>query len=86
MKKLFFCCCKELTTYPKSVSNQNMKQHAAYLTKSCKYCFCLQSEKELPENAKVSENQDHSIRKFVKNKDHIRTIASKILGKYKDHY
>ena len=53
-KKMFFCCCKErshfLTTYPKSVSNQNMKQHAAYLTKSCKYCFSITvTEKELPE-------------------------------------
>ena len=34
---------------------------------------------------KNSKNKDHSIRKFVKIKDHIRTIGTKILGKYKDH-
>ena len=33
-----------------------------------------------------SKNKDHSIRKFAKIKDHIRTIGTKILGKYKDHY
>ena len=44
------------------------------------------NEKELPENVEVSENKDYSIRKFAKIKDHIRTITSKILGKYKDHY
>ena len=32
-----------------------------------------------------SKNKDHSIRKFAKIKDHIRTIGTKILGKYKDH-
>ena len=34
---------------------------------------------------KKSKNKDHSIRKFEKIKDHIRTIGTKILGKYKDH-
>ena len=43
------------------------------------------TEKELPKNVEVSESQDHGIRKFAKIKDHIRTIASKILGKYMDH-
>ena len=32
-----------------------------------------------------SKNKDHSIRKFAKIKDHIRTIGTEILGKYKDH-
>ena len=35
---------------------------------------------------KNSKNKDHSIRKFAKIKDHIRTIGAKILGKYKDHF
>ena len=31
------------------------------------------------------KKQDHSIRNIAKIKDHIRTIGTKILGKYRDH-